>query len=42
MAADYAGGVPSVKQMIDLALLGNGLLQGKELSEFIARSVRML
>ncbi len=42
MASDYAGGVPSVKQMIDLALLGNGLLQGKELSEFIARSVRML
>ena len=38
----YASGVPSVKQMIDLALLGNGLLQGRELSEFINRSVKML
>lgn len=38
----YASGVPAVKQMIDLALLGNGLLQGRELSEFINRSVKML
>lgn len=42
IASDYAKGVPAVRQMIDLALLGNGLLQGKELSEFIARSVKML
>lgn len=40
--AAYASGVPAVKQMIDLALLGNGLLQGRELSEFINRSVKML
>lgn len=38
----YASGIPAVKQMIDLALLGNGLLQGRELSEFINRSVKML
>lgn len=42
IASDYAKGVPAVRQMIDLALLGNGLLQGKELCEFIARSVKML
>lgn len=42
IASDYAKEVPAVRQMIDLALLGNGLLQGKELSEFIARSVKML
>ncbi|MDE6685069.1 MAG: molecular chaperone HtpG, partial [Duncaniella sp.] len=38
----YAKGLPKVKQMIDLALLGNGLLQGRELSDFIRRSVEML
>ena len=42
IASDYAKGVPAVRQMIDLTLLGNGLLQGKELCEFIARSVKML
>ena len=42
IASDYAKGVPAVRQMVDLALLGNGLLQGKELCEFIARSVKML
>ncbi|ROT15334.1 molecular chaperone HtpG [Muribaculaceae bacterium Isolate-110 (HZI)] len=40
--SDYAHGIPQVKQMIDLALLGNGLLQGRELSDFIRRSVEML
>jgi len=40
--ADYAKTLPQVKQMIDLALLGNGLLQGRELSDFIRRSVEML
>ncbi len=38
----YAAGQPAVKQMIDLALLGNGLLQGRELSDFIRRSVSLL
>lgn len=40
--ADYAASLPKVKQMIDLALLGNGLLQGRALSDFIRRSVEML
>lgn len=38
----YAATQPVVKQIIDLALLGNGLLKGKELDEFIKRSVEML
>lgn len=40
--ADYAAGQPVVKQAIDLALLANGLLRGKDLNEFIKRSVEML
>ena len=39
---EYAAGQPLVRQIIDLALLGNGLLRGKDLSEFIARSVSLL
>lgn len=38
----YTAGVPVVKQLIDLALLGNGLLKGRELTEFIRRSVSLL
>ncbi len=38
----YASGQPLVKQLIDLALLGNGLLKGEALSEFIRRSVSLL
>lgn len=38
----YVAGVPLVKQLVDLALLGNGLLKGKELAEFIHRSVSLL
>ncbi|MDE7468286.1 MAG: molecular chaperone HtpG, partial [Muribaculaceae bacterium] len=38
----YAQGQPVVRQLIDLALLGNGLLKGKDLSDFIARSVSMI
>lgn len=38
----YAQGQPVVRQLIDLALLGNGLLKGKDLSNFIARSVSMI
>ncbi len=33
---------PKIKQLIDLALLGNGLLKGEQLSKFIARSVELL
>ena len=40
--SDYAAGQPLVKQLIDLALLANGLLKGKDLSAFISRSVSLL
>lgn len=39
---EYAATQPVVRQLVDLALLGNGLLRGKELSDFIARSVSLL
>ena len=42
IVADYAAGQPVVKQLIDLALLGNGLLRGEALNEFIKRSVSLL
>ncbi len=38
----YAATQPVVRQLIDLALLGNGLLRGAELSRFISRSVELL
>ena len=41
-SADYAGKQPLVKQLIDLALLSSGLLKGRELIEFINRSVSLL
>jgi molecular chaperone HtpG len=40
--ADYAKTQPVVKQLIDLALLGNGLLRGSDLSAFIHRSVDLI
>ncbi|MDE6653115.1 MAG: molecular chaperone HtpG, partial [Muribaculaceae bacterium] len=40
--SDYASEQPDVKQLIDLALLGNGLLKGEHLSEFIRRSVSLM
>ena len=39
---DYASTQPVIKQVIDLALLANGLLKGAQLSEFIKRSDDML
>ena len=39
---EYGATRPVVRQLIDLALLGNGLLRGKDLSEFIARSVSLI
>lgn len=39
---EYAKDQPLVRQLIDLALLGNGLLRGRDLSDFIARSVQLL
>ena len=38
----YAAEKPVVKQAIDRALLSNGLLRGRDLSEFIKRSTAML
>ncbi|MCM1521820.1 MAG: molecular chaperone HtpG [Muribaculaceae bacterium] len=42
IVSEYAAGRPKVRQMIDLALLGNGLLKGKALTEFVHRSVELL
>lgn len=39
---EYAKDQLLVRQLIDLALLGNGLLRGRDLSDFIARSVQLL
>lgn len=38
----YGVGQKDVRQLIDLALLGNGLLKGEDLSRFISRSVEMM
>lgn len=40
--SEYASNQPVVKQLIDLALLGNGLLKGEALNSFIRRSVSLL
>jgi len=40
--SNYAKTQPLVKQLIDLALLGNGLLKGEALSKFIDRSISLL
>lgn len=40
--AEYAAGNPIIGQLIDLALLGNGLLKGEALSRFIRRSVDLI
>lgn len=40
--ADYADKNPVVSQLIDLALLQNGLLRGEQLSRFIQRSVDLI
>lgn len=40
--AQYAASQDTVKQLIDLALLGNGLLKSQSLSQFIKRSVSLL
>ena len=41
-ASEWADGKPLVKQIIDLALLANGLLRGEALSRFVSRSVKLL
>lgn len=40
--AEYAAGNKVVSQLIDLALLGNGMLKGEALSRFIKRSVQLI
>lgn len=40
--AKYAGENKLVRQMIDIALLSNGMLKGESLSNFIKRSVELL
>lgn len=40
--AEYAATADIAKQLVDLALLGNGLLKGSELNRFIKRSVSLL
>lgn len=42
IVSKYAAEQPEVKQIIDLALLGNGLLKGAQLSEFIQRSLSLM
>ena len=39
---NYAAGQDVVKQLIDIALLGNGLLKGESLNAFLKRSVSLL
>ena len=38
----YATGDKRIKQMIDLALLANNMLKGRELSEFVKRSIDLM
>ncbi len=40
--ATYAASEPRVSQLIDIALLGNGLLRGEALDRFLQRSVELL
>ena len=42
IVTDYANGNEKYRQLIDLALLGNGLLKGADLSKFISRSFDLL
>jgi molecular chaperone HtpG len=38
----FAGGNEARRQITDLALLANGMLKGKDLSDFIARSAKVV
>lgn len=40
--SDYAATQPRIRQIIDLGLLGSGLLNGEALNSFIRRSIEML
>ena len=39
---DYAAGQDKVKQLVDIALLSNGMLKGEALNQFLKRSVSLL
>ena len=39
---EYANGQDKVKQLVDIALLGNGMLKGEALSKFLQRSIDLL
>ena len=39
---EIGGGNKLVRQIIDLALLSNGMLKGKNLSDFIQRSISLI
>lgn len=39
---EYANGQDKVKQLVDIALLGNGMLKGEALSKFLQRSISLL
>lgn len=40
--AEYAKSEAKIRHLVDLAMLQNGLLKGKELADFITRSVKLL
>ena len=40
--ARFAAGHEKVKQLIDLALLANNMLKGKDLADFVKRSISLL
>ncbi len=42
LVSDYANGVKRVHQLIDLALLQNGMLRGEALNNFVKRSIEMI
>ena len=42
LIADYASKQDKVKQLVDIALLGNGMLKGEALSKFLERSISLL
>lgn len=42
LLTEYACGQDRVKQLVDIALLGNGMLKGEALSKFLQRSISLL
>ena len=42
LLSTYASSQSTIKQLVDLALLSNGLLKGEELNSFINRSIALL